>query len=243
MSASNGASFQSPSDFGSEIASRNFHIMSVMARMAGATLVQVVAVSSGAVDVQPLVNQTSQSVASDGTITTIGTKHGVLHGLPYFQPQSGKSAVEITPTVGDIGLAIFADRDISNVIATKQQSNPGSRRIFDMSDGLYLGAFPGLNQPITQFVKFDPASGITITSPIAVTVNAPTATVNAATSATIKSPSISLGNGGTLHGMLNSLFATYIAGHVHSNGNGGANTGAPTTSPAANTQTTVVQAE
>ena len=226
------------SSFGSQFNAQAAQILGILSKVSTSTLVQVVAVNAGAktVDILPLVNMV------DGSGNSF--PYQTIYGKPYWQPQSGISAVEILPTVGDIGLAVFADRDISNVISTKQQSNPGSRRMFDMSDGLYLGAFPGLNGAITQFVKFDPATGITITSPIAITVNAPTASVNAASSATVVSPSIILKNtGAALHNLLNSLFATYIAGHVHSNGNGGANTGVPTTSPGASTHTSVVQAE
>jgi phage baseplate assembly protein gpV len=61
---------------------------------------------------------------------------------------------------------------------------------------------------------------------------------------TVKAPGITLQNAGTaLLKLLNSAFSTWAQNHVHSNGNGGANTGAPTSTPAANTQTSIVQAE
>jgi hypothetical protein len=60
----------------------------------------------------------------------------------------------------------------------------------------------------------------------------------------IKAGTIALQNGGAaLKALLNSVFATWASTHVHSNGNGGANTGAPTTTPPANSQTSIVQAE
>ena len=57
----------------------------------------------------------------------------------------------IDPTQGDIGLAIFADRDISSVRANRAQANPGSYRRFDMADGVYIGGI--LNGMPTQTVS------------------------------------------------------------------------------------------
>lgn len=200
-----GTSWQNPCDFGSESAVRNFQIMSALARMAGATLVQVTGVEvngKGTVDVQPLVNQMSRKVSDAGVITPVGTPHGILHGVIYWQPQSGISAVELLPTKGDIGLAIFADRDISKVVSVftgrsspdiirrEKLPDPGSQRMNDMSDGMYLGAFPGLNAPPTQFIKFDPASGITITTPIALTVNSPSAVINVKGDTTVNTATV-----------------------------------------------------
>jgi hypothetical protein len=222
--------------FASSFNAQAAQIMGILSKVSTVTLVRVEGVDADAktVDILPLVNMV------DGSGNPF--PYQIIYGKPYWQPQSGNSAVELSPTKGDIGLAIFADRDISNVIATKQQSNPGSRRMFDMSDGLYLGAFPGLNQAITQFIKFDPSSGITITSPIAVAVNAPNVIVNAAGSASVVSPEINLGDGGAMHAMLNSLFSTWAQGHIHDVVGGGTTT-VPTTSPASNTQTTIVQAQ
>ena len=220
MPQANVAGEQTPIDWGSDVAIRNFQIMSALAKIAGATIVQVMGVNTGGmgtVDVQPLVQQSSQNVDGAGNITIVGTPHGVLYGLPYLQPQSGLSAVELVPTINDIGLAIFADRDISGVISVNSaspgltglaaQALPGSRRLMDMADGMYLGAFPGLNPVPTQFIKFDPASGITVTSPTAVTVNAPAVTVNATTS-------ISLGKT-SLKKLVNDAWFSFFDTHVH----------------------------
>jgi phage baseplate assembly protein gpV len=69
------------------------------------------------------------------------------------------------------------------------------------------------------------------------------ATIKAA-SAVLQAASIKLQNSGSaLLNLLNSAFSTWAQNHVHSNGNGGANTGVPTTTPAASTQTSIVQAE
>jgi hypothetical protein len=158
----------------SDYTAQAFLVAQIVARIAGATLVQVKAVTNagglapvGFVDVQPMVNM------MDGLGNA--TPHGIIHHLPYFRLQGGGDAVILDPKVGDIGIAIFADRDIASVKATKQTANPGSRRQNDMADGLYIGGY--LNGVPTAYVQFS-ASGITVTSPIAVIVNAPTITLN-----------------------------------------------------------------
>jgi phage baseplate assembly protein gpV len=115
----------------------------------------------------PLVNQL------DGFDNAI--PHGVVHHLPYMRVQGGANAVIIDPQIGDIGIAVFAQSDISAVKANAQTdargaANPGSRRKFAYEDGLYIGGV--LNGTPTQYVQFN-ASGISIISPNAVTINAP----------------------------------------------------------------------
>jgi phage baseplate assembly protein gpV len=131
-----------------------------MARAATATLVMVKAVHNagelapvGLIDVQPMVAQI------DGAGKT--TPHGIIHNIPYMRVQGGANAVIIDPVVGDIGLAVFASRDISSVKATKQPSGPGSRRRHSMADGLYIGGF--LNAVPTQFIRFS-GDGVEIKS-------------------------------------------------------------------------------
>jgi phage baseplate assembly protein gpV len=104
--------------------------------------------------------------------------HGTIYSVPYFRLQGGANAVILDPQVGDIGIAVFAESDISSVKAAKAQANPGSARKFDMADGLYLGGF--LNGTPSQYVQFS-ASGITLLSPSAVTIQAPTVTIQAPT--------------------------------------------------------------
>lgn len=108
------------------------------------TLVQVTASTGDSVDVQPLVNQL------DGS----GNPHaqGKLYSLPIFKLQGGLSGIVVNPQIGDIGLAIFADRDISDVISTKAQASPPTKRVMSMSDGIYLGGV--LNDAMTQYIMF-----------------------------------------------------------------------------------------
>lgn len=129
----------------------DFMARMLMGQMGTATLVRVEACSNdggvtpvGTVDVLPLVNQING--AGDAT------PHGTIYGLPYQRVQGGTNAIIIDPQVGDIGLAVFASRDISSVKVNKAPSNPGSRRQFDMADGLYLGGM--LNGTPEQYVRF-----------------------------------------------------------------------------------------
>lgn len=141
-----------------EFNTTNFLIRQFLGRVVTSTLVQVKAVNNnggvvpvGLLNVQPLVNQL------DGQGNA--TPHGIVTNLPYLRLQGGANAIILDPQVGDIGLAIFADRDISAVKATRVRANPGSRRRFDWADGLYLGGF--LNGAPTQYVRFN-ADGISI---------------------------------------------------------------------------------
>jgi hypothetical protein len=151
-----------------------FMMRQLISRVSTCMPVQVVAVTNsggisavGYVDVQPLVNQT------DGNDNA--TPHGVLHGLPYCRLQGGSSAVILDPVVGDIGVAVFASRDMSRVKKTKAQASPGSRRRYSMADGVYIQGM--LNGTPTQYVAFA-ASGITIVSPNLVSIQAPMVKVN-----------------------------------------------------------------
>lgn len=146
-----------------------FQIQSVLAGRNQSALVQIVAVTNagglspvGFVDVLPLVNQ----VDGNGNMMP----HEVVHNLPYFRIQGGSDAIIIDPKIGDIGCAVFADRDISAAKKTKKQSNPGSHRRADMADGMYFGGF--LNGVPAQYIQFA-AGGISIVSPNAVTITAP----------------------------------------------------------------------
>ena len=150
----------------------DFQVAMAMSRMATAMLVQVQAVApggvgaTGTVTVRQLVHQVDGYGAA--------TPHGDTYNVPYGRLQGGANAVIIDPEVGDIGLAVFASRDISSVKATRAPALPGSARRHDHADALYVPAF--LNGTPTQFVQFGP-DGITVTSPMKVTINAPTVLV------------------------------------------------------------------
>lgn len=134
-----------------------FAVQQALNRLQTATLVRVDACTNdgdvspvGFVDVTPLVNQI------DGKGNP--TPHITIFGIPYLRIQGGTNAIIIDPQPGDIGVAVFASRDISNVKTTKAQANPGSFRSFEFEDGMYLGGM--LNGTPEQYIQFS-ASGIT----------------------------------------------------------------------------------
>ena len=114
-------------------------------------------------------------------ITADGKTHqyGEIPNVPYFRLQGGNKAVIIDPEVGDIGMACFCSRDISAMKNARKGAPPGSRRMYDISDALYVGGF--LNKAPTHYIQFTDG-GIIVSTPGSVTVNAATlATINAPT--------------------------------------------------------------
>jgi hypothetical protein len=158
-------SFFNPAAGANPLTAWSFAFRAAMAQVRTTIPVQVVAVHGGGlapvgrVDVQPLVQQTD----SAGNVLALP----VLYGLPYLRWQGGASAVILDPAVNDIGLVCIADRDVSAVVASLKQSAPGSNRRFNLSDGFYMGAT--LNAQPTQYLQFDPSSGITLNSPQKIT--------------------------------------------------------------------------
>src|SRR6185503_3914263 len=137
--------------------------------LATATVVRVEACTNdgglapvGFVDVTPLVNQV------DGAGQP--TPHDVVYGIPYQRVQGGANAVIIDPEPGDLGIAVFASRDISAVKTAKAPANPGSARTFDYADGMYIGGI--LNAVPQQYIRFS-EDGIELVSPTKVRLQAP----------------------------------------------------------------------
>ena len=239
MSQSTG--FQQLSTIGSDYNSQAFIVQSIMSRMRTSMLCSVLKVTNnggvspvGTVDIQPLVNQI--------TGAGIGQADGIVHGVPYFRLQGGSNAIIIDPQVGDVGLAIFADRDISNVVENKAQANPGSGRRYHISDALYIGGF--LSAAPTQYIQFN-SSGITIFSPSKITVQATgdisviaggSASVEAGTTASITATeSISLSAPEvTISGVIALVGNTSVTGTMMNNG---ANIGSTHAHPVTGVQT------
>lgn len=192
-----------------------FLVQSMLAKQASATVVIVREVDASdpdhpQVSVQPMVSQV------DGAGNAVD--HGIIHGLPVWRLQGGGSAVIVVPEVGDIGLAVFASSDISNVKRKKAPTTPGSFRRNDWSDGIYMGGL--LNTPATQFIRMDEA-GITITAGegLPVTINADTVTMSGDLEVT---GSVTSGSGSTFDGV-----------SFDSHGHSGVTTGGGTSGPPA----------
>lgn len=112
-----------------------------------------------------------------------------IYGVPVWRLQRGASALIMPPVVGDIGMIAICDRDISGVKATKEPSLPGSNRVHNYADAIYLGGV--LNAEPSQYVRFRD-DGIDIVSPLAVTMTSPVVEINADTSVTLNSANIIL---------------------------------------------------
>lgn len=148
MSDQTATGYAKPSDTSSHYNVMNFLIRMVLNRINTCTLVSVQkapydqngnplneqlgnVAGYGFVDVQPLVNLV------DGAGNP--TQHAIVYGVPFLRLQGGSGAFIADPAVGDIGICVFADHDISSVKANQAQANPGSFRRFSMPDGLYIG--------------------------------------------------------------------------------------------------------
>ena len=142
-----------------------FAVQQLLAKIQTATLVQIVSCTNdggvspvGSVNITPLVNQLDQQGNP--------IPHVTIYNVPYLRIQGGANAIILDPQAGDIGVAIFASRDISNVKTTKAQANPGSAAQYDFSDALYLGGM--LNGVPTQYLAFDAVNGVSLVSPTGV---------------------------------------------------------------------------
>lgn len=115
----------------------------------GAT--QGAVMGAGYVSVQPQVSQW------DGN--NQATQHGTLVNIPYTRIFGGNSAILMDPMAGDLGFMVVCDRDITSFKKNRGMANPGSGRIHDMADGIYIGGV--LNSTPTQYITFQ-NKGITI---------------------------------------------------------------------------------
>jgi hypothetical protein len=141
-----------------------------------------------------------------------------MFDLPYMRYQGGKVAVICDPVVGDIGLAVFAQQDSSNVRpGTSEPVQPGSFRAFDMADGFYIGGF--LNRPPATWVELEQNGTVTIHAPQKIRLDAPTIEITGA---------IIAQNGITSSGAVVSSNGVVLDTHTHGGVEpGGGSTGGP----------------
>lgn len=188
---------QQPRNVADQYSTIQFIVQQLTQGMATATLVRVMVCTNdggvvpvGTVDVQLLVDQ----VTGDGETVP----HGTVFKAPYSRLQGGTFAVILDPQPGDIGVCVFASRDISAVKSDPEAARnrtpiagapPGSKRTFSLSDALYVGAV--LNPTPTQYVQIN-ADGIRIVSPVRVRIEAPTVELIAEDVVNIEAPTINL---------------------------------------------------
>jgi len=127
-----------------------------------AVVVKVIKRTGQYVDVLPLVTQI------DGFGNAIAPT--ILFHLPYMRYHAGIAAVILDPVPGDIGLAVFAQTDCSNVKqGTTEPQQPASFRGNSMSNGFYIGGF--LNQTPSIFIELTQGGAINVTAPAGVNIN------------------------------------------------------------------------
>lgn len=166
---------QTGANVADDYAALKFLVEQQIAQVSTATLARVIDCTNdggvapvGTLTVQLLVNM----LAGDNT----AFKHAPIYKVPYARIQGGVNAVILDPSPGDIGLVGFCERDISAVKASRDISNPGSRRVFSKADGVWLATVWASHSP-QQYVVFA-QGGIEIISPNAVTIRAPVITLD-----------------------------------------------------------------
>lgn len=172
---------------------QEFIIRDLIRKVHTAAPVRVLAVRTvndrvGFVDVVPLI----EDVDTNGAVI----EQAPIYNVPFLRVQGGASAVVLDPAAGDIGLAVFAERDTTALATTLQAGPAATARSHSSADGFYFGGF--LNGAPVQWVKFlagaagidihtpgdltlSAAGAITLTSGGATTINAASFVVNAPT--------------------------------------------------------------
>lgn len=198
------------------------------------------------VEAQPSVQLRRRN--EDGSYTWVTLP--LLLDVPVVFPSGGGYTLTFPIAQGDEILVVFSSRCIDGWWGTGQVSRQVVMRMHDLSDGFAIAGVKSKPNVISSIsstaTQLRSNSGSTYVEVGAgeITVNGAVVNVNAATSATVTSPSITLKNAGTaLKTLLNSTLLTWLNSHVHGNGNGGADTTVPTTTPPASVSTSVVQAE
>lgn len=215
--------------------SMEFFIRSLISQVVSTSLPVVVTAverkgeeaGAGYVTVKPLLQPRNNS--GDGLEVTTIPK------LPYFRLQHGTAAIICDPKVGDIGLAVVAKHDISNINGSTTPKVPATYRKFDPSDSFYIGGFWGKAPEV--FIHLEDEGTIKIKAPTKITMEAPECEVNASTSFTVNSAQINLngpisggGSGGadaTFTGDVNAKGIS-LTSHTHTGvQSGNSSTGAP----------------
>lgn len=210
--------YTEPTSYATEFQALQFLMNQRLRNVQTATIVQIQAVHGGGlgpvgtVDVLPLVDQV------DGGGNAV--PHVTLFGRPYIRWQGGNNAVILDPVVGDLGLMVFASRDLSAVMASKKHGPPPSARVFSYADGTYVGGMLGV-QP-TSYVQLLPDGTMKLVSTVAVDINAPA--VNITTTGNVNINGAIISTAGEVTDKLGKVLGT----HVHTGVTvGGGDTGPP----------------
>ena len=197
----------------SEYNAESFRTMRQIMRLNTAEPVQVVAYhanagSIGTVDVLPLV----RLVAGDEQTLD----QSQLFELPVMRVQAGANALIIDPKPGDIGLAVYAMRDIEAVKATRGGPvNPASARCYDKGDGFYIGGF--LNKTPARYVKVSD-SGVEIEGVAKVAMHGQDVTITAEGKITLDAPVVEITGTLTQTGAKGSGASSFTGGFINTGG-------------------------
>lgn len=189
---------------------QRFLIQQQMAKLNTSMPVRVTAVSAGGVS--PVGFVSVRILVDEITGNDMAIPHDDIVNVPYMRLQGGSNAVIIDPEVGDIGMACFCSRDISSVKNARKNAPPGSRRMYDFSDCMYVGGF--LNAAPTQYIQFT-AGGIIVHSPTKVRAEAPTVQLDG-------SAAVQLGDvEATLRRIIDERLIAIYNAHTHTSGGAG----------------------
>lgn len=188
---------QTPRSTASDYATTQFIVSQILLGMCTTQVVRVMKCTNNG-DVAP-VGRVDVAILVDMILENGETiPHGTVFDVPYNRLQGGAFAVIIDPKSGDLGACVFCMRDISAVKANPTAARdrtpapgapPGSGRVYEYSDALYIGGW--MNGTPTQYVQLND-DGITVHSPVRVHVTAPSVDVEATTEITLKAPTINL---------------------------------------------------
>lgn len=161
-------SFQ-PKDFGSELNALRFLMTSCIYDNVNTMLVvRVVAVNEETIDVQTVIGDID---INGGNLDTYQIK-----GVRYIQWQYGKNAIKAVPEIGDIGILVISQQDLSGIKSGQAVYDSH----YNIGDGVYIGGLYGMNQEPTQFVEFK-NDELNITGTGTINISAPTVNIKDAT--------------------------------------------------------------
>lgn len=166
---------------------------------------------AGYVSATPLVTQRDAEGNALGQVS--------IPQLPFFRLSCGEAAIVADPQPGDVGLAVFAQSDISGLTAGNTEPvTPGSFRSFDMSDGIYLGGILGKTPKV--YIHLDPEKGeITIKCPEKVTVETPKVEIKAENSVTLETPLVTVAGRIVQNGSMGGGASEFKGGFTNTGGN------------------------
>lgn len=89
--------------------------------------------------------------APDGQTSNVLLPYPVLIQCPVFILQGGGAYLTMPIQVGDTGLVLFNDREITTWLTTGQIVPPQNQRTHDLSDGIYFGGIRNLLNVIANY--------------------------------------------------------------------------------------------